>query len=161
MDVQDKFGSACGLGRLISMVSHQMKRQRRLPETESGLTNMQRLILHYILFQSLERDIYQKDIEREFKIRRSSATGILQLLEKHGFIRRETAQWDARFKKLVPTEKATRLREQILSNIQYMEALLRKGISPEDLETCRHVLEQMSVNLSGNEKSKKKEKNET
>ena len=89
MEVQDKFGSACGLGRLISMVSHQMKRQRRLPETESGLTNMQRLILHYILFQSLERDIYQKDIEREFKIRRSSATGILQLLEKHGFIRRK------------------------------------------------------------------------
>ena len=30
----------------------------------------------------MNKDIYQKDIEKEFKIRRSTASGILQLLEK-------------------------------------------------------------------------------
>ena len=75
-------------------------------QEESELTNMQKRVLHYILFQSLKKDIYQKDIEKEFQIRRSTATGILQLLEKKRFVIRETVEWDARLKKLVPTAKA-------------------------------------------------------
>ena len=144
--------SAQDVGKLINMISHQLKRQSSFPETESGLTNMQRLVLHYILFQAPVRDIYQKDIEKAFQIRRSTATGILQLLEKNGFIYRETVEWDARFKKLMPTEKAMEIRGQIIAHIQYMEALLRKGIPQEDLEICMRVLEQMSANLAGSEK---------
>ena len=128
-------------------------------EEESGLTNMQKRVLHHILFQSLRKDIYQKDIEKEFQIRRSTATGILQLLEKNGFVVRESVEWDARLKKIVPTEKAEGVREEILSNIRYMEKILKQGISKQDMETCRKVLEQMSENLSGNEKKSKGEEN--
>lgn len=145
------------VGRLINMLSHQLKRQQCFSETEEQLTNMQRLTLHYILFQSLRRDIYQKDIEREFQIRRSTATGILQLLEKNGFICRETVEWDARLKRLVPTEKAKELREQIITHIRHVETLLRQGIPEEDLRICMQVLEKMSANLSGNEKCRGKE----
>ena len=74
------------VGRLINTLSHQLKRQMCIQEGEDSLTtNMQRLVLHYILFQSPERDIYQKDVEKEFQIRRSTATGTLQILEKNGF----------------------------------------------------------------------------
>mgnify|MGYP002980682515 CR=1 FL=1 len=66
------------------------------------MTNMQRHVLHYILLQSMSRDIYQKDVEAEFQIRRSTATGILQLLEKNGFILRKAEDRDARLKKIVP-----------------------------------------------------------
>ena len=77
------------VGRLINTISHQLKRQMCVQEEEDSLTtNMQRLVLHYILFQSLQRDIYQKDVEKEFQIRRSTATGTLQILEKNGFITR-------------------------------------------------------------------------
>ena len=140
------------VGRLINMISHQLKRQMCFHEEESELTNMQKRVLHYILFQSMNKDIYQKDIEKEFKIRRSTASGILQLLEKNGFVTRENVEWDARLKKLVPTEKAEGVREEILSNIRYMEKILRQGISNQDMEICMKVLEQMSANLSGNEK---------
>ena len=54
----------------------------------------------------MKGDIYQKDVEKEFQIRRSTATGTLQILEKNGFIRREPVKQDARLKKLVPTDKA-------------------------------------------------------
>ena len=84
------------VGRLINKISHQLKRQMCFHQEESELTNMQKRVLHYILFQSLKKDIYQKDIEKEFQIRRSTATGILQLLEKNGFLIRETVEWDAR-----------------------------------------------------------------
>ena len=129
------------VGRLINKISHQLKRQMCFHQEESELTNMQKRVLHYILFQSLKKDIYQKDIEKEFQIRRSTATGILQLLEKNGFVIRETVEWDARLKKLVPTAKAEGVREEILSNIRYMETILKQGISQGDMKigtaSCR------------------------
>ena len=145
----------CGhdVGRLINTLSHQLKRQMCVQEEEDSLTtNMQRLGLHYILFQSLQRDIYQKDVEKEFQIRRSTATGTLQILEKNGFITREPVKQDARLKKLMPTEKAKAVRQHILDNIRYVEELLAKDIPEEKLTVCREVLMQMSENLSGDEK---------
>ena len=145
----------CGhdVGRLINTLSHQLKLQMCVQEEEDSLTtNMQRLVLHYILFQSLQRDIYQKDVEKEFQIRRSTATGTLQILEKNGFITREPVKQDARLKKLMPTEKAKAVRPHILDNIRYVEELLAKDIPEEKLTVCREVLMQMSENLSGDEK---------
>lgn len=153
MEIQDARSSAHDVGRLISRISHQLKRQMCAPEEEDSLrTNMQRVVLHYILFQSMKKEVYQRDVEREFQIRRSTATGILQLLEKHGFIMREPVKWDARLKKLVPTDKAEAVREHILGNIRYVENLLKSGIEEERLLVCVEVLEQMSENLSGDEK---------
>ena len=157
MENQDEHDCTRDVGRLINTLSHQLKRQISFPEEESSLTNIQRVVLNYILFQVLKREVYQKDIEKEFQIRRSTATAILQLLERKGFICRETAEWDARFKKLIPTEKTEKLREQIISNTRYMENLLKTGIPEEDLQICLRVLERMSENLSDNEKIKGKE----
>nr|WP_294492723.1 MarR family winged helix-turn-helix transcriptional regulator [uncultured Mediterraneibacter sp.] len=141
------------VGRMINTLSHQLKRRIHEHEAEDSLkTNMQRLVLHHILFQSLKRDIYQKDVEKEFQIRRSTATGILQILEKNGFITREPVKEDARLKKLVPTEKAKGVREHILGNIRYVENLLRKDIDEEKMAVCLEVLGQMSKNLSGDER---------
>ena len=139
-------------GKLINTVSHQLKRQMCSHEAEDSLTNMQRHVLHYILFESLKRDIYQRDVEKEFQVRRSTVTGTLQLLERKGLIRLESVERDARLKKVVPTDKAEGIREYVLDNIRYAEAVLRKGIPEEKLSVCLDVLEQMSANLAGNEK---------
>ena len=160
------------VGRLINTISHQLKRQMWVPhvidiqvhmiraeEENDSLTNMQRHILHYILFQSLKKEIYQKDVEQEFQIRRSTATGTLQLLEKNGFITREAVEWDARLKKITPTSKAEGVRERILENIRYMEELLVWDIDPEKLKICLEVLEKMSLNLSQNEKPSDEQRN--
>ena len=152
-DNREKPDCSHDVGRLINTLSHQLKRQMCVQEEEDSLTtNMQRLVLHYILFQSLQRDIYQKDVEKEFQIRRSTATGTLQILEKNGFITREPVKQDARLKKLMTTEKAKGVRQHILDNIRYIEELLAKDIPEEKLAVCREVLEQMSENLSVDEK---------
>ena len=145
------------VGRMINGLSHQLKRQMCTLEEESGLTNMQSLVLHFIAFQTMERDLYQKDVEKAFQIRRSTATGILQFLEKEGYIYREAVERDARLKKIVPTEKTVELHGHIIANIHYMEDVLREGIPREDMETCMRVLEQMSANLAGNENDRGKE----
>ena len=148
-------------GKVINNISNRLRRRSHVIQKSIGITGAQGTVLDYILVEGMERDIYQKDIEKAFQIRRSSATGILQLLEKNGFIYRETVEWDARLKKLLPTQKALELKEQIIAHIQYMEALLRRGIPEADLKICLQVLEQMSANLSGGEKTVGKGENET
>ena len=81
---------------------------RNFNEINSGdecydLTGPQSLILAY-LYNHQNDDVFQKDIELEFNIRRSSATGVLKCLEAHDFIRRETINRDARLKKIILTK---------------------------------------------------------
>lgn len=135
-------------GRLIHMLSHQLKRRSAMPETGTGLTPMQKHVLTYILFETMVRDIYQKDIEKEFKIRRSTASGILQLMEKNGFIYRQSVEKDARLKRILPTAKAEKIRMEILTNIKQTEAKLKEGIPKENFEVCLNVMRQMLENLS-------------
>ena len=75
------------VGRLIHMMSHQMKRDSNSVASaiaNDELTVMQKHVLKFVLLESLHRDLYQKDIEEEFQIRKSTVTGILKLMEKHG-----------------------------------------------------------------------------
>ena len=82
MEVQSDYDSTYHVGRMINSLSHQLKRQMCILEEDSGLTNMQSLVLHFIAFQTLERDIYQKDVEKAFQIRRSTATGICSVWKR-------------------------------------------------------------------------------
>jgi len=140
------------MGRLIQMLSHQMKRKNCIVAMIDGdsLTVMQKHILKFILLETLHREIYQKDIEEEFQIRKSTVTGILQLMEKNGFIYRESVEKDARLKRIVPTKKAEALRPSILYHINESEAQMTQGISKKDVAVCKQVLLQMLQNLSEN-----------
>lgn len=112
------------------------------------LTIMQKHVLKFVLLESLHRDLYQKYIEEEFQIRKSTVTGILKLMEKHGYIYRESVKKDARLKRIVPTAKAEEMRPKILEHIQKTEARLIEGIAPEDVLICKKALGQMLCNLS-------------
>lgn len=139
------------MGRLLSMVSHEMKRHNLSPSGDSGLTSMQRNVLGFILIGTMHREIYQKDLEEEFHIRKSTATGILQLMEKKGFIVRKSVKSDARLKSIVPTPKAEAYRGEVLANIHNLECRLAQNIPEEDYEICRRVLWQMFRNLKQTE----------
>lgn len=139
-------------GRLINIVSHQLKRTIFLSShQENGLTSMQNRILHFILLRTMEKPLYQKDIEKEFNIRKSTATEILKLMEKNGFICRECSKKDARLKEIIPTQKALAMRQNVMESIRATEAKLRQGVSEADYETFMQVLKKMSDNLGAKE----------
>ena len=96
--------------------------------------------------------MYQKDIEREFRVSKSTVTEILQLMEKNGFIVRESSRRDGRMKRILPTEKSFAIQMDVRENIRMAEEKLRAGIGDEDFHTCLMVLKQMSENLSREEK---------
>ena len=110
------------------------------------LTMMQSWIIRF-LYEHSEEDIYQRDIEAEFSIARSTATGILKLMEKRGYIRRVSVERDARLKKLELTEVGIRMQEGTIRNINRLESTLRQGISDEDLEVFFRVIRKMRSNI--------------
>lgn len=135
------------VGRLIHILSHSMRRHNPTEVMENDdLTTMQKHVLKFILLETMHRDLYQKDIEEEFQVRKPTVTGILKLMEKNGYIYRESARQDARLKRIVPTEKAENIRPAILQDIEKNEATMVEGIPKEDVELCKQVLWQMYEN---------------
>lgn len=146
-DINDKVNNM-HMGKLIHMLSHEMKRNHPIDKViQDDLTIMQKHILKFILLETMHRDLYQKDIEEEFQIRKSTVTGYVQLMEKNGYLTRESDKDDARKKRLVPTQKAEGLRQAILEDIKINEKMMAEGISEEDVTTCKYVLYHVLQNL--------------
>lgn len=125
-------------GFTIKTLSNQLKRMHdksAIADNTLGLTGMQFAVLGFIAYETrLEhRDVFQRDIEKEFDIRRSSATSVLQLMERNGVLRREGVPGDLRLKRIVLTEEGLAAQERDGQRIQQTEAMLTEGIAPEDL----------------------------
>ena len=125
--------------------------------SEYQITGKQVSILLYIYDESKKRDVYAKDIEVAFDMRRASVTGILQLMEKNGIIQREGNAQDARLKKLMLTTKAKEAREKLKKEIIQVEKVLTKGISDQELVIFFTIMRKLSHNLCLKEKKEEKQ----
>ena len=110
------------------------------------MTGIQIWVLNF-LFRSAEKDVYQRDVEREFNIRRSTATELLKAMEGGGLIRREPVDFDARLKKIVLTEYAEDIRKQLQAQIKRTEAQMTEGFTDEEIETFFSFVERFKNNL--------------
>ncbi len=119
-------------------------------EQGCNLTGTQKLFLHYIWIHRHE-DVFQRDLEQEFSIRRATATGILQLMEKNGYIIRTTSERDARLKKITLTDKALKIHTHSMAQIKSIEEQMRSGISDRDLDIFFDVLDKIKVNLTNDD----------
>ncbi len=113
---------------------------------ESDITMMQGWIIGFLCGNS-DRDMFQKDIEQKFEIRRSTATAMLQLMEKNGYITRHSVDYDARLKKICVTEKAKLLNKSILDRIAATEKQMLTGISKEEIDAFFSTIEKMKNNI--------------
>lgn len=127
--------------------------KRSLDEQVSRLqieevTGVQAWIIGYIHRQSKKGDVFQRDIEKAFHIRRSTVAETLSLMEKKGMLTRESVAHDARLKKLVLTPKAIEIEAQISKQIQEVERQLTQGLSNGELMLFLEIVEKMKHNLS-------------
>lgn len=112
-----------------------------------SITGVQVLILGFIDESNV--DIYQKDIEKQFDIRRSTVTNILHGMEKQELIIRESVNNDARLKKIILTSKAKEILSRLNEEVTKTQNLLIKDISEKDLEIYLSVIKKMKENLGG------------
>lgn len=133
------------IGMEIRVLSKYIGRYLNTFHTSRGISGPQGLILIYI--SQAENDVYQRDIEKFFNIRRSTATGLINSLEEKGYILRESVASDARLKKLVLTDKAKDTVHIIDDQVEQLEEKILKGIDKKEIEQFRNIIERMTRNL--------------
>lgn len=93
-------------------------------------------------------DVFQRDIEREFDITRSTASKVIDLMEQKGLIERQKVSSDARLKKLTLTPKAEQLAALFEKDQQILEETLTKGFSDDEKKTLNEYIVRMKNNLN-------------
>ena len=112
-----------------------------------SLTGTHGWVIRY-LYENKDNDIFQRDIEKTFGVRRSTVTSMLQIMEKNGLITRGSVPYDSRLKKITPTEKALELHRRISDEIDAIEAELSAGLSEEEISAFISTIEKIKKNLN-------------
>lgn len=106
-------------------------------------THSQFTVILYLI-KNKERDIFQRDIEEEFGIRRSSVSATLSNLEEKGYIKRSSVSQDARLKKITVTDKGEKIVEESMKIINEFEKELISQITKEELDIFYRVLNKLA-----------------
>ncbi len=115
-------------------------------ECYEQITASQCKIISYLSINN-DKDIFQKDIEKAFSVRRSTATKTLQLMEKNGLILRAPSKSDGRLKKLILTEKAESLAKSMDKVVSRIEKKAEKGLTEEEKQMFLSVMNKIKNNL--------------
>ena len=146
------------LGILINKIANQLKRKMDKEMNENyNLTKTQSLVLSYI---NSNKEIYQKDIEKRFSIRRSTATEILNLMEKRNLIKRIPSKIDKRLNNIEITEEGIKLEKVGKEKIKELEKQMTKSLTKEEKKELIRLLEKVEQNLLEREKTYDKKINE-
>lgn len=98
-----------------------------------------------------ENEIYQRDIEREFALGRSTVSNILKELEKQGLVERSIVNGDARLKRVVATQGARLINSACNKEIDAFLKELCEGVTAQDMDSLSRVLATLRTN-AGNMK---------
>ena len=114
-------------------------------ETE-GLTIHQCWILQHLV-DNLDKEIYQKDIEQLFSIKRSTANQMLRTMETRGFIRRNTSSDDARRNVLTVTEAGMEADQHLREKLYQFMKKFHGDIPRSELEQFQATLRKLWNNI--------------
>ena len=136
------------IGKEISICSNRIHRKISKEAARYGLTSIQSRIIGFIYNNSRNKDIFQKDIEIEFDIRRSSVTSVLQLMEKKEYIKRVSVSEDARLKKIVLTEKGEEVQKNVHDFILNFEKSLKEAFTEKEMDTLIKLINKLSKKIA-------------
>lgn len=112
------------------------------------ITGANAWIIGYISEQNENnRDVYQRDLEQQFGITRSTASKVVNLMVQKGLIERQNVPEDARLKRLVLTERAYEVHKMMMQDFAMIESTLSCGFSEEELENFFDYVHRMQNNL--------------
>ena len=95
------------------------------------LTGGHGFILRF-LAENKDKDVFQKDVEKQFKIRRSTVTATINRMEKNGLLVRESVDYDSRLKKLTLTEKGNSLHLLFKKRVEDLETQINEALNEEE-----------------------------
>ncbi|WP_294053887.1 MarR family winged helix-turn-helix transcriptional regulator [Streptococcus sp.] len=127
-------------GRLLKQANNNMMRHFDQFAKQFGLTGNQMAVIDFIMNHE-KQEIFQRDIEHEFNIQRSTTTVLLQRMEKKGLIERHTSSKDARQKAVVLTDKAVKIASACQVYLRAEEEEFAQQFSAEEREIFLNILQ--------------------
>ena len=137
------------IGIVVKLLSNEIGRAASAVaanELGDSATGLQSWVVRY-LYDNREREVFQKDLEAHFSVRRSTMTTILKLMEKNGMITKESVDRDARLKRLVLTPSAVEMQKRIRRGIDSLEERMKNGISEKELSEFFRIAEKIKSNI--------------
>lgn len=134
---------------ILRVIHNQIKMaiHKSAPVTEKGpTTQLQGGVLGY-LYHHRDQPVYQRDLEKEFRISRATATNTLQVMEREGLIVRRAQDRDGRLKRIQMTQEAYRHHEMIERHMDWIGAQLLTGMSDAEVSELYRLLGILMQNL--------------
>ena len=134
------------LGMWIGHASRLLRREldQRIAETDVGkedfVSGRNVWVLRYLKDHEGE-EVSQRDLEKKFRVRGSTISNMVDLMEQKGLIARAPSEKDARRNRLYLTEKAEAVLASVAETIRRFEAQLRDSFAPKDYELFLGFLE--------------------
>ena len=141
-----KKGIGHELRALNNLVMRFMKNYSHKKSVDN-MTGTNAWIIGYIAENS-DRNVYQRDLEEEFSITRSTASKVVNLMVKKGLIERQGVPHDARLKKLVLTDDAIKISKLMEEDGKNLEKKLTEGFTEEELCDLYSFFDRMKKNMT-------------
>jgi len=135
-------------GILIKQANNDIVRDADKYAQTLGLTGMQMSIIDYVSRMENSENIFQKNIEKEFNIRRASATSALKLMEKNDLIVRVPMANDARLKRIILTPKSHQVSKKIHKYFSDTERKIAETVGDKNVQIVKESLANISRSFS-------------
>ena len=99
------------------------------------------------LIENKDKNINQKDLEIEFEISKAAISDVLNTMENAKLITRVCEEHDARKRRIVLTEEAYEIYEEMVKTKQEAIDSIIKDISDDDLKKFLEVTEKLKENM--------------
>ena len=116
--------------------------------TDIPLTPVQIMIIRF-LNNSVNKNLYQKDIEDFVQMRKSTLSGVLDTMEKNNIISRINSKNELRSKRIILTDFGKELSIKLKIQKEEFDNLLKNNINEEELNIFYNVIDKIIFNLKG------------
>lgn len=137
------------IGREVSCLKNLFSRNIENNDTVRFVNELTSANAHILRFlaKNQHTDIYQKTIEENFSITKSTTSKVLKLMEQNGLINRLGVDNDARLKKIILTEKGLAIHESIRNVLDDVEKKALDGFNEEEIELLYSFFDRIRTNL--------------
>jgi MarR family transcriptional regulator for hemolysin len=134
------------LGYWVCSASHALRRSLNTELAKEGITYRQWEVLARI---ALQGELSQTELADCLGIEAPTLVGILDRMERDGWLDRYNCPHDRRKKRIRATDKAEAVWARMVDCAHRVRALAREGLSQQDLDQLRLICERIRTNLEG------------
>jgi MarR family transcriptional regulator for hemolysin len=136
------------VGYWLTMATQAFHRAVSEEVAPHGITYRQSLVLAWL---ALEGDLSQAELATKMMVEPPTLVGILDRMERDGWITRNSCPSDRRKKLIRATRAAEPVWEKIAEGGRRVRARATEGLSEEELETLKQLLGRVNRNLESSE----------